>query len=131
MKFIPVKEHLEENKLFLENPDCQDILFLTVDFYKKIGYNCPWVCYYVQLDGNFIGCAGYKGKPKNGRVEIAYAVFEPYCHRGYGNRIAAALIDLAIKTDPSAIITAKTLPEENYSTQILRRNNFKLLGEFV
>jgi ribosomal-protein-alanine N-acetyltransferase len=128
MEFIPVKEHLEENKIFTDNPDCQDSTIMSVDFYKKVGFNPPWICYYAQLDGQLVGCAGYKGKPVNGRIEIAYGVFPQYYQKGFGTRIAATLLQLALKTDPTLIITAKTLPEENYSTKILRKNNFKLLG---
>jgi hypothetical protein len=35
---------------------------------------------------------------------------------------------LAQRTDPKLIITARTLVEHNYSTKILQRNGFRLLG---
>jgi ribosomal-protein-alanine N-acetyltransferase len=38
------------------------------------------------------------------------------------------LVLLAQRTDPKLIITARTLPEYNYSTKILQRNGFRLLG---
>ena len=75
MELVPIKEHLEDNKIFTEDPDCQDSIFMTVDFYKKVGYNMPWICYYAQLEDQLVGCAGYKGKPVNRRVEIAYGGF--------------------------------------------------------
>jgi ribosomal-protein-alanine N-acetyltransferase len=127
MDLLPVKEHLEDNKEFTDNPDCQDSILMAVGFYKKVGFNMPWICYYVQSEGRLVGCAGYKGKPVNGRIEIAYGVFPQYMNRGIGTQIAKALVELSLKTDPSIIIPAKTLPEENYSAKILRKNNFKLL----
>ena len=131
MELIPTKEHLEDNKIFTEDPDCQESILMTVEFYKKVGYNVPWICYYVQLEDQLVGCAGYKGQPVNGRVEIAYGVFPQYWNKGIGTQIAATLIELALETDPSVIITAKTLPEENYLAKILRKNNFNLLGTVI
>jgi len=131
MELIPIKEQLEDNIMFANNPDCREGIYQTVEFYKKIGYNIPWIGYCVQSDGVFKGCAAFKGRPVNGKVEIAYGVFPQYYKQGTGTKIAAALIELALKTDPSVIITARTLPEENYSAKILRKNNFKLLGTIM
>ncbi len=131
MQLIPIKRNLEDNKIFTDNPDCQDSIFVTVEFYKKIGFNMPWICYYAQLDGLLVGAGGYKGEPANGRIEIAYGAFPRYMNQGIGTQIAAALVELSLKTDPSVIITAKTLPEENYSARILRKNNFRLLGSVI
>jgi hypothetical protein len=41
------------------------------------------------------------------------------------------LVDLAIKTDADLIVTAQTLAEENFSTKILRKNGFRLLGSVI
>lgn len=131
MKLIPIKEKLEDNKEFTDNPDCRDTIFMSVDFYKKIGFNVPWICYYTQLDGKLVGSAGFKGKPVNGKVEIAYGTFPQCQNKGIGAMIAATLVQLALDTDPTVIITARTLPEENYSARILRKNNFKLLGSIM
>jgi len=128
MNLLPIKEHLHENQEFIDHPDCSKNLEMCIDFYKKVGFNPPWICYYVQLDGEFVGGFAFKGKPVNNRVEIAYVVFEQYQHKGIGTRAARALVELAAETDPNVIVTARTLPEENYSARILRNNNFKLLG---
>jgi ribosomal-protein-alanine N-acetyltransferase len=129
MELIAIKENIEDNKVFTDDPDCKDSIYMSVEYFKKIGYNIPWIGYYAKLNGQLVGCAAFKGKPVNGRVEIAYGVFPKYMHKGIGTTIAATLVQLSLKTDPSAIITAKTLPEENYSTRVLRKNNFKLLGQ--
>ena len=131
MELIPIKERLQDNKIFTDDPNCQNSIFMSVEFYKRVGFNPPWICYYVQLDGRLVGAAGYKGKPVNGRIEIAYGVFPQYINQGIGTEIAVALVELSLKTDPSIIITAKTSPEENYSVKILRKNNFKLLGSVI
>ena len=131
MKLVPVKEHIEENKQFTDNPKCRESIYMSVDYYKKIGFNPPWICYYVQAGDELIGCAGIKGKPVNGRVEIAYGTFPEHQHKGIGTAIAGMLVRLSLDTDPTVIVTARTLPEENYSAKILRHNNFKLLGSII
>jgi ribosomal-protein-alanine N-acetyltransferase len=131
MELIPIKEHLHQNEEFANDPDCSKNLEMCVDYYKKVGYNPPWICYYVKLDGEFVGGFAFKGKPVNDRVEIAYMVFERYQNKGIGTRAAQVLVQLAHKTDPNVVVTARTLPEENYSAKILRKNNFKLLGSVM
>ena len=125
---LPIKEHLEDNKEFIDHPLCQDSLPMSVDFYKKVGFHEPWICYYVQMDDALVGSAAFKGAPQNGTVEIAYGTFQPYQHQGIGTRICRSLVELALKTYPHVRITARTLPEENFSTRILKKNGFLLEG---
>lgn len=131
MELIPIKQHLHENKEFADNPDCQETIYMTIDFFNRIGYNPPWIGYYAKLDGALVGAAAFKGKPINGKVEIAYGTFLKYQNKGIGAQIAHALVQLSLKTDPSVIITARTLAEENFSARLLRKNNFKLLGTIM
>jgi ribosomal-protein-alanine N-acetyltransferase len=131
MKLLPIKEHLHQNKEFIDHPDCQDSLYTCIDFYKRIGFNPPWICYYVQLGGVLVAAAAFKGKPANGKVEIAYGTFPRHQQRGIGTHIADTLVQLSLKTNPVIRITARTLMEENFSVRILRKNNFKLLGTIM
>lgn len=128
MQLIPIKEHLEENPDFASHPDCQESIYMCIDFYKKVGYNPPWICYYVQLDGNLVAAAAFKGQPRDNKVEIAYGTFPQYQKQGIATKIARMLVDLSLQTDPAVRITAQTLKEENYSVRILRKNNFRLIG---
>jgi ribosomal-protein-alanine N-acetyltransferase len=131
MELIPVQEKIEDNKIFTDDPDCRESVEMSVDFYTRVGFNPPWICYYARLEDQLVGCAAYKGKPVNGRVEIAYGVFPQYMNKGIGTLIAQTLVEKGLETDPSIIITARTLAEENYSTRILRKNNFKLFGTVI
>ena len=131
LELLPVKEHLHENKEFTDHPDCQESIYMCVDFYKRVGFNPPWICYYVQQEGALVAAAAFKGKPVNGKVEIAYGTFPQYQQKGIGARLADTLVQLSLKTDPSVRITARTLMEENYSVRLLRKNNFKLLGTIM
>ncbi|MBS1500822.1 MAG: GNAT family N-acetyltransferase [Bacteroidetes bacterium] len=128
MKLLPIKEHLHENAEFAANTDCHDSLDMCIDFYKRAGFNPPWICYYVQIDGQLVAAAAFKGKPVGDKVEIAYGTFAPYQNQGIGTKIAGTLVKLALQTDPSVRVTAQTLKEENYSTKILRKNNFVITG---
>ncbi|MGZ3765820.1 MAG: GNAT family N-acetyltransferase [Mucilaginibacter sp.] len=131
MELLPVKEHLHQNDEFAGNPDCQESIGMCIDFYKKVGFNPPWICYYVQLDGELVAAAAFKGQPVNGKVEIAYGTFPQFQHQGIGALVADTLVQLSLTTDPAVTITACTLPEENYSARILRKNNFKLTGTII
>jgi ribosomal-protein-alanine N-acetyltransferase len=130
LKLLPISEHLSENKEFVDNSDLdQTSLQMCVDFYKKAGFLPPWICYFVKKDTELVAGAAFKGKPIDGKVEVAYGVFPPYMHQGIGTEICKILVELSLATDPDVIITARTLPEENYSAKILRKNRFKLLGK--
>ena len=128
MTLLPINQTLEENEAFANNPLCNESLGMCIDFYKKVGFNPPWICYYVEENGELIGCAAFKGKPVNNTVEISYGTAENQRQKGVGTKICNQLVELAIATDPSVRITARTLPEKNYSTRILEKNNFVLLG---
>jgi len=129
MELIPIRESLEENKELADDPLYKENIHIVIDFYKKVGYNPPWICYYVQEDGLLIGSAAFKGKPLNGTVEIAYGTMEEHRQKGVGTRICRQLVELSLKTDPSVRITARTLPDNSYSTRILEKNNFVFVGE--
>lgn len=128
MELIPIQLSLEENAEFKSNPLCDETLNMTLNFYKQIGFVPPWICYYAKQDGKLVGSAGFKGRPVNGTVEIAYGTFEPCRNQGIGTLICKELVNLSLKTDSSIKITARTLPEKNYSTKILEKNNFKFTG---
>ena len=128
MELIPVKEKPEDNQAFISNPLYRDVTYMTTDFYKRAGYVPPWIGYFVQLGDTIVGSAGFKGPPVNGVVEIAYGTNEPYRKQGIGTAICKLLVDLALKTDLSVKITARTFLKENFSTRILEKNNFMCTG---
>ncbi|WP_338870486.1 GNAT family protein [Spirosoma sp. SC4-14] len=128
MDLLPIYQTLTENRQFLGHPDCEPALQMSVDFFNRIGYDPPWNGYFVQLDGSIVGSAAFKGKPKNGRVEIAYGTVARYQNQGIGTQICQKLVELALATDSAVAITARTLPEENYSTRVLKKNGFEWQG---
>ncbi len=128
MKLIPIVLDSKLNAAFEAHPDCKESLQISIDFYTRIGFVPPWIGYYAKLNNEFVGAAGFKGPPKNKKVEIAYGTFRKYEGKGVGTKICRQLVLQALKTDPEIIITARTLPEESASTGILKKNGFVLLG---
>ncbi len=128
MHLIAVQERFEENERFTSNSLYKETIQLTIDFYKKVGFVPPWIGYYVEVNGNLVGSAGFKGPPINRTVEIAYGTFEAYRKQGIGTAICKKLVELSIDTDRSIEITATTFQKENFSTRILEKNNFVCVG---
>ncbi len=128
MELLPIKMTLAENREFTMHPVCQESIYMCVAFYEKAGFDPPWIGYYARLDGKLVGSAAFKGKPHAGKVEIAYGTFPQYRYQGVGTEICRLLVQLSLQTDPAIRITARTLPENNESGSILRKNGFKLLG---
>jgi RimJ/RimL family protein N-acetyltransferase len=128
MYLIPISERIEDNKEFVENPLCRETIYMTVDFFKKVGYKIPWIGYYAKQNEILVGSAAFKGPPSNGVVEIAYGTFEPHRQKGIGTEICKLLVELALKTDPTIEITARTLPQKNFSSKILQTNGFEFSG---
>lgn len=128
MELIPIKLTIEENEEFMHNPDCQENIHMTIDFFQETGYYPPWIGYFVKKDNVLVGAAAFKGPPRDNKVEIAYGTFDNFQHRGIGSNICKLLVELSLKTDPNIDIRARTLPENTYSNKVLEKNRFELLG---
>jgi ribosomal-protein-alanine N-acetyltransferase len=125
---LPIKRLLRDNVEFLDHPDCQDSLEMSVMFYDRVGYTIPWIGYYALLDDKLVGAGGFKGRPIDGKVEIAYGTFPSFQHQGIGTAICRELVLMALATDPAVRIMARTFKEENYSGKILTKNGFACQG---
>jgi [ribosomal protein S5]-alanine N-acetyltransferase len=89
----------------------------------------PWGCYLASVDGATIGTCAFKAAPDpSNRDEIAYMTFPAFEGRGHATAMAAALAGIAAAAGAATAI-AHTLPEENASTRVLRRNGFGFAGE--
>lgn len=127
LELLPIEAD-GQNKDLMKYPGLQEILAATLDYYSRIGYNVPWIGYLVRLGNDLVGSSGFKGKPVNGRVEIAYGTMSSFQGQGIGTRICRKMVLLAMKTDPTVRICARTFENDNASSNILRKNNFVCLG---
>ena len=99
------------------------MLLKTYDeYYLKIGFNLPWVGYFVTRENQIVGTCGFTGKPIEGKVEIAYWTFKEFEKQGIASFSCKELIQISQQTDPTIIVTAKTAPEYGASTKILQNN---------
>ena len=129
MLLLPIDTDQTKNVRFKENPECVPILNVYPDFYQRVGYNKPWIGYFVTIDREeIVGAGGYKGKPREGKVEIAYGTFKRYEGQGIGTEICRQLVLLSQNTDPAIRITARTLQDGYASIKILKKNGFECLG---
>ena len=129
MQLVPIDPDNTKNDRFRDNPNCKDVLEMYQGYYPLIGYNPPWIGYFAMSDaGEVVGLGGYKGGPKNGRVEIAYSTFNQYEGQGMGTEICRQLVLLSWQTDPSIQVTARTLPDGEASKRILTHNGFVCNG---
>jgi ribosomal-protein-alanine N-acetyltransferase len=132
MELLPI--HIDElkNQRFRKYPECVEVLDIYPGYYQMIGFNEPWIGYFVSLDGEiFVGAGGFKGKPIDGKVEIAYATFESHRRKGIGTQICHELVKLVLATNPSLRITARTLKDGTASMKILEKNGFTCLGTVI
>lgn len=73
MKLLPIDIDETINHKFWDEPECVDVLKVFTAFYKKVGFEKPWIAYFVaDQDGIIVGGGAYKGKPKDGVVDISY-----------------------------------------------------------
>lgn len=128
IELVPIGRTLEENQEFAGNQDCREILVMTIEYHRLIGFEPPWIGYFARRDGQLVGTGGFKGSPFKGRVEIAYGTFERFRNQGVGKGICGKLVELSLLTDPSVLVTARTLPEKNHSARILEKNGFQFAG---
>ena len=129
MKFLPIEIDETENARFREYPECVAVLDVFTEHYRKVGFNKPWIAYFVSDDtSDIIGGGGFKGEPRDGKIEISYGTFKQHQGHGIGTEICKQLTALALQTDPSLIVTARTLPDNQASMKILERNGFENRG---
>lgn len=98
-------------------------------YYTMIGFAEPWIAYVVIEHDAAVGTCAFKGKPKDGVVEIAYATLSEFEGRGIATRMTTELVRTARNSDPEVRIIAQTLPEDNASTRVLAKNGFVQVRE--
>jgi len=97
----------------------------TAELYAKAGFEEPWIGYLALADETAVGTCGYKAKPQDGRVEIAYFTFPEFEGHGYASAMAARLVAIAREQDSSVVVAAQTLPERNASHRVLEKLGFR------
>lgn len=128
MELRPIELNIDKSKDIYASENCQMLLKIYDGYYREIGYNFPWVGYFVIKENQIVGSCGFKGGPKDGKVEIAYWTFENYEGQGISTFSCKQLVTISQEFDSEIIVTATTLPENNASTKILQKNGFEYTG---
>ena len=124
MRLIPITQNEDKTNAAYASADCQQLLQIYDGFYPKIGFNFPWIAYFVVRGDKIVGSCSFVGQPQEGKVEVAYWTFKEFEGQGIASFACKELVTIAKETDPSVTITAKTAPQINASTKILENNNF-------
>ena len=124
MNLRPITLYEDKANEAYTSADCQQLLKMYDDFYPKIGFNIPWIGYFMVRKNQIVGSCSFVGQPQNRKVEIAYWTFKEFEGQGIASFACKELIAIAYQTDKNLTITAKTAPEHNASTKILENNNF-------
>jgi hypothetical protein len=75
-----------------------------------------------------VGLGGYYGPPRDGAVEIGYAVAPAFQQRGLATEAARQLVALAFADPAVSSVQAHTMPGPNPSTRVLERLGFECEG---
>ena len=130
MDLIPIPQ---DGRPDLERSSISDEVMTWVSgnqaFYRVVGFKPPWIAYLVSNDDGIVGTCAFKGAPREGMVEIAYATRPAHEGKGIATRMAQELIRIAQCTDPSVRIIAQTLQEQNASTRVLAKCGFAQVRE--
>jgi hypothetical protein len=91
----------------------------------------PWGGYLAIDDARrfVVGTCAFKGPPRDGTVEIAYFTFPAFEGCGYATAMAMTLVETAKQSPEVRRIIARTLPEPNASTAVLKKLGMRLKGE--
>lgn len=117
---LPVDKNLE----IFHTENGRLLISMYEQYYKLMGFNLPWVGYFIIHDNILVGSCGFVGKANDGVVEIAYWTFKEYEGKGVAGFACNELIAIAKKEDPSMILTARTAPRFNASVKILQKQGF-------
>ena len=124
MELKTIELNVDQSKEIYVSTNCQQVINSMNEFYPKIGFNKPWVGYFAFNNNQVVGTGGFIDKPEDGKVEIAYWTFKEFEGRGIASFVCKQVITIAKVTDQDIIIKAKTAPEHNASTKVLRNNGF-------
>lgn len=128
MELIPITKSLKTRKDLMHEDNVALVINMAIEHIQRKGHTPPWHVYLASVHNDIIGSGGFKGPPVNGKVEIAYMIFDKFQNKGYATQLCRQLVALSLANDPSIEITARTLPKYNFSTRVLQKNDFILLG---
>jgi ribosomal-protein-alanine N-acetyltransferase len=83
----------------------------------------------IEEPRTLVGLGGYKGAPREGIVEIGYAIAPAFRGRGLATEVCAQMIHRAFADHQVRAVDAHTLAGMNPSTRVLEKLLFRQMGE--
>ncbi len=102
-----------------------EVFQATAELYRSAGFEEPWIGYLALVYNTPVGTCGFKGRPHDNRIEIAYFTFPEFEGRGLATAMAAELTAIARQHEPAIVVAAQTLPQRNASHRVLEKLGFK------
>ncbi|MGM0877249.1 MAG: GNAT family N-acetyltransferase [Bacillota bacterium] len=118
LKLVPCKE-----ELLTEDMDVGDHIHYYLHEIEMNPSLIGWGVWLVfrQEDELFIGDIGFKGRPRNGVVEIGYGILKDAQNNGYATEAVEALINWAFRTRKVEKILAECLRVNIPSIRVLEK----------
>ncbi len=94
----------------------------------------PWHAPFAFVDaasGRIVGSGGFKGEPREGRVEIGYGVSPDEQRRGHATAAVAGLVAIAFAFPEIREVFAETAAENVPSQRVLEKAGFRKTSEHV
>lgn len=103
------------------------VLRFTREQLARGAEHAGWWLHYILVDGadgsTLVGTCGFKGPPKEGRVELGYSVVASWQRRGIATAAVRGLIQQAARRGVRRLV-ADTLPHLESSIGVLRKLGF-------
>lgn len=93
---------------------------------EDAGWNL-WFCLRRE-PRELVGGAGFKGRPRDGVVEVGYSMLESEHRRGYCTEAVRALIGWAFRHPEVRMVIGHTLPELKPSIRVMEKCGFVFAG---
>jgi [ribosomal protein S5]-alanine N-acetyltransferase len=100
LKIIAVDE--DTTQPMYASVERQQLINVMTEYYTEIGFNSPWVGYFVIRDNQVVGTGGFTGSPKEGSVEVAYWTFKEFERQGVALFTCKTLVSIAKNTYQSS-----------------------------
>jgi [ribosomal protein S5]-alanine N-acetyltransferase len=107
-------------------------VFITSTAIKDIeaGKKTLWHSYFLFLRGVIaVGSGGFRGAPKDGRVEIGYGVAESQRRKGVATEAANLLVNLAFEQPGVNEVFAETSVANTPSRRVVEKAGFQHIGQ--
>lgn len=123
MILIPITKDISTSSNLVRNEVLERLIHHILNSNGYSERKAPWLGYFAQVGDDYVGSCGFKSKPFDGRVEIAYETFEAFRQKGYATEMCRQLNKIA--AIEKIQVFALTTIGNTTSERVLENNHFK------